>query len=174
MNTKILLSSIAMTLMMAATAAAQRADDAGRASKNGRAEGEIDGVSVVLEYGRPNAKGRDLWGGLVPYGKVWRTGADEASTITLSDDVEVNGEPLAAGTYALFTIPGENSWTVIFNKTAKQWGAFRYDEGEDALRVEVQPGSGEYIESMDFQIEGSQVVLRWGDMRVPIEIAGAG
>lgn len=172
MNTKILLSSMAMTLVLAATAAAQRGDDAGRASKNGRVEGEIDGVSVVLEYGRPNAKGRDLWGGLVPYGKVWRTGADEASTITLSDDVEVNGESLAAGTYAVFTIPGENSWTVIFNKTAKQWGAFRYDEGEDALRVEVQPGSGEHIESMDFEVDGSQVVLRWGEMRVPVEIAG--
>jgi hypothetical protein len=173
MNTKILLSSIAMTLMVVASAAGQREDDSGRASKNGRTEGEIDGVSVVVEYGRPNAKGRDLWGALVPYGKVWRTGADEASTISLSGDVEINGESLAAGTYAVFTIPSESSWTVIFNKTAKQWGAFRYDEGEDALRVDVQPGSGEYIESMDFQIDGSQVVLRWGDMRVPIEITGA-
>ena len=171
MNSKAVMSAFALALMVSGAAVAQRGDDSGRASKNGKTEGTIDGVGIVLEYGRPNAKGRDLWGGLVPYGKVWRTGADEATTIEISEPAMVEGEELAAGKYALFTIPGEEGWTVIFNSTAKQWGAFRYDEGQDALRVDVQATSGEHVESMDFVIEGSQVVLRWGEMRVPFEVA---
>ena len=152
---------------------AERGDDSDRVSKNGKTEGTIDGVQVTLEYGRPNVKGRTIWGELVPYGKVWRTGANEASTITFSDDVTIEGEPLAAGTYGLFTLPGEESWVVIFNKTAAQWGAFNYESGEDALRVEVAPGMGEQVESMDFVIEGSQVVLRWEKLTVGFEVAKA-
>ena len=128
----------ATTLLMAAgvlvagMAAAQRGDDAERASKNGSTECEIDGVGIVVDYGRPSVKDRNVWGGLVPYGEVWRTGADEATTVTLAADAMVEGESLAVGTYSLFTIPGEGEWTVIFNKTAKQWGAFRYDDGSPA------------------------------------------
>ena len=175
MNTSRSLSLFLLTtgVLIAGAALAQRGDDADRASKNGRTEGEIAGVGVVLEYGRPNVKGREIWGGLVPYDQVWRTGADEATTITLSADAMVEGEPLAAGTYALFTIPGEDEWTVIFNKTAKQWGAFRYDEGEDALRVTVTPASGEHVEAMDFTIEGDAVVLLWAELRLPVTISAS-
>ena len=155
-------------------AAAERGDDAERASKNGKTTGTIDGVGVTLEYGRPNVKGREIWGGLVPYDQVWRTGANEATTISFDKDVVVDGKPLAAGTYGLFTIPTRTDWTVIFNKTADQWGAFDYDENEDALRIKVAPTEHDMVETMDFVIEGDQVVLRWVKLAVPFTVKAAG
>lgn len=154
-------------------AVAQRGDDAERASKNGKTEGSIEGVGVILEYGRPNVKGREIWGGLVPYDKVWRTGANEATTFSIDKDVMVEGEELAAGTYGLFTIPGESEWVVIFNKVPDQWGAMKYDEGEDALRVTVTPEEAEFVESMEFAVEDADVVLRWENLAVPVTISVA-
>ena len=151
---------------------AERGDDVGRVSKNGKVEGTIDGVEVTLEYGRPSVKGRKVWGGLVPYGEVWRTGADEATTITFSSDVEIGGEKLAAGTYGLFTLPGEQEWVIIFNKVAEQWGAFGYDSSQDSLRVTTTVGSAEHKEQMAFTVEGSSVVLRWEKLAVPFEVKG--
>lgn len=156
------------------SALAQRGDDASRVSKNGKAMGTIDGVSVSIEYGRPQVKGRKIWGGLVPYGEVWRTGADEATTITFDKNVKIEGQTLVAGTYSLFTLPGEEHWQVIFNKVASQWGAFRYDQDEDVLRVQVTPETGDHVEEMDFSIEGNSVVLHWEKLRVPFEVSAAG
>lgn len=167
---RILITTLALAAITIPLAA-QRGDDADRASKNGRTEGEIDGVGVVVEYGRPNVKGREIWGALVPYGQVWRTGANEATTIEFSADVTIEGSPLPAGKYALFTIPGESEWTVIFNKTHQQWGAFRHDANEDALRVTVTPGSCEFVESMDFVIDGSAVTVRWAETAVSFNVA---
>ncbi|MDX1429704.1 MAG: DUF2911 domain-containing protein [Rhodothermales bacterium] len=154
-----------------ADAFAQRGDDSERASKNGKTEAEIDGVNVVLEYGRPNVKGRQVWGDLVPFGEVWRTGANEATTISFDKPVTIEGEPLDAGTYGLFTIPGEEEWVFIFNNTAEQWGAFNYDSEQDALRVTVSPESGEHVESMDFVADGSMIKLRWLEKVVPFTVA---
>lgn len=153
--------------------AAERGDDSNRKSKNGKTEGSIDGVSIVLEFGQPKVKERTLWGDLVPYGKVWRTGADEATKVTFGSDVAVEGKNLAAGTYSLFTIPEESGWTVIFNKAADQWGAYSYDAGMDALRVEVKARQAEHAEEMDFVIEGSEIVLRWGATAVPVTVSKA-
>jgi hypothetical protein len=167
----LLIVALSITLVM--PAAAQRGDDTNRKSKNGKVAGTIEGVDVTLEYGRPMVKGRVIWGELVPYEKIWRTGADEATTITFSKDVTVEGKALAAGTYSLFTIPGKAEWTIIFNKTAKQWGAFRYDEAQDALRVKVKPEMAEHMEEMTFQIEGNKVVLRWEKLSIPFVIGAA-
>lgn len=152
---------------------AERGDDADRVSKNGKTEGNIGGVEITLEYGRPNVKNRTIWGELVPYDKVWRTGANEATTFTINKDVMVEGKELAAGTYGLFTIPGEGEWVVIFNKVANQWGSMKYDEAEDALRVTVEPEAAEFIESMEFVIEDSDVVLRWEKLAVPVTVSVA-
>ena len=168
-----LLLGAVLLAAIAVAALAERGDDSQRKSKNGKTAGTIDGVEVTLEFGRPNVKGRDIWGALVPYGQVWRTGADEATTISFSADVAIGGKTLAAGTYALFTIPGEDEWTFIFNKVAQQWGAFGYDQGQDALRVTAKPGSAEHVESMDFVIEGSSVVLRWAELAVGFEVDAA-
>lgn len=165
---------IAGLLIVSVTpAVAQRGDDTNRKSKNGKVEGTIDGVKVTLEYGRPMVRERKIWGGLVPFDKVWRTGADEATTFTIDKDVNVEGKKLAAGTYGLFTIPGETEWTIIFNKVAKQWGAFKYDSKEDVLRVKVKPMAAEHVEEMTFKIEGNKVMLCWEKLCVPFVISAA-
>lgn len=152
---------------------AQRGDDANRLSKNGKTQGTIDGVEITVEFGRPSVKERTIWGGLVPYDRVWRTGADEATTISLGSEASIEGQTLAAGTYSLFTIPGETAWTVVFNRVAEQWGAFNYDESQDALRVTVDSQSTDFVETLDFEIDDSHVVLRWADLAVPFEISAS-
>lgn len=152
-------------------ALAERGDDADRKSKNGKTEATIDGATVIIEYGRPKVRGRDVWGGIVPYDKVWRTGADEATTFTVDQDVMIEGKKLAAGTYSLFTVPGEESWEIVWNEVAEQWGAYEYDSGKDALRVEVTPhGLEEHVEEMDFIVDGSTVMLRWESLGVPFKV----
>ncbi len=94
---------------------------------------------VTLNYSRPNVKGRLIFGDLEPYGEVWRTGANNATNITFTDEVMMDGHPVPAGTYALFTIPGKIEWTVILNKTAKQWGAYNYKKEDDLFRFAVKP-----------------------------------
>jgi hypothetical protein len=120
-------------------------------------------------------KGRVIWGGLVPYDKVWRTGANEATAITFSTDVKVNGQPLPAGTYSFHTIPTQGDWTLIFNKKADQWGSYSYDEKEDALRVQVKTQPHEFTEWMEFSlpdiaVDKATVALDWEKLRVPFEI----
>ncbi|HVS03107.1 MAG TPA: DUF2911 domain-containing protein [Thermoanaerobaculia bacterium] len=157
-------------LAVALPLAAERGDDSKRKSKNGRLEATIDGVETVVEYGRPKVQGRTIWGGLVPYGQVWRTGADEATTVSFAAPVLVEGEELPAGTYALFTIPNEDAWTVIFHRQAKQWGAYKYDAAQDALRVEVTPEPAEATEELTFAAEDAGLVLRWAELAVPIGV----
>lgn len=150
--------------------AQERGDDADRKSKNGETTATIDGVDVKITYGRPKVRGRTIWGDLVPYDAVWRAGADEATTITFSGDVTIEGQPLPAGTYSLFTIPTQETWTVIFNKVANQWGAYDYDDSQDALRVQVQPTTGDHVEELTYSVEGNAVVLAWEELRVPFEV----
>jgi hypothetical protein len=165
-----LLTTLAL-LALASPLAAERGDDSKRKSKNGLAEGAIDGVEIAIAYGRPNVKGRSVWGGLVPYGKVLRTGADEATTISFSADVTVEGKALAAGTYALFTVPDEGTCEIVFNKVANQWGAFNYDAGQDALRVTVAPAESDFVETLTFDVGGGSVVLRWAELVVAFGVA---
>lgn len=147
-------------------------DKSTRKSPPRTAEGTIGSATVTVNYGSPSVRGRSIFGDLVPYGNVWRTGANEATTITFSEDVVVEGEPLDAGTYALFTIPGEKAWTVIFNQEAEQWGAYDYDEGMDALRVEVSPTSlEETAESLKFEVGADAVTLHWADIAVPFKVS---
>ncbi len=138
-------------------------------------------TTASVAYGRPSARGRALFGtgGIVPDGQVWRAGADEATTITVTTDVRVEGEALAAGTYSLFAIPegGATAWTVIFNRTARQWGAFQYDAGQDALRVRVTgeriaPALDRLSIGFDAPTDTSAVLtFAWGDVRVPVRLA---
>lgn len=93
---------------------------------------------VILSYSRPNIKGRKVFGNLVPFGTVWRTGANSATTLTFTDDVTIGDQKVPAGKYGLFTIPGENEWTIIISKTDKQWGAYAYKEADDLLRIKVK------------------------------------
>ncbi len=135
----------------------------------------INGVDVVINYGSPSVKGREIWGGLVPYGKVWRTGANEATSIEFSDNVTINGQPLPAGKYGLFTLPNEGEVTVIFNQVSEMWGSGDYDETKDALRVNVTPRpTAESAEAMDFVVEGNDIILHWEKLAVPFTVAPQG
>ncbi|WP_211229738.1 DUF2911 domain-containing protein [Olivibacter sitiensis] len=100
-------------------------------------EQELGISKVSLHYARPNMKGRKIFGALIPYDQVWRTGANNATTITFHDEVALDGKKVPAGTYALFTIPRKTEWTIILNKNSKQWGAYTYDEKDDLLRFNV-------------------------------------
>src|SRR5437879_11124393 len=96
-------------------------------------------TDITIKYHRPLVNGRKIWGGLVPYGKVWRAGANENTTIEFSDPVSVEGQPLAKGEYGLHMIPNPDSWTETFSKTNTAWGSYSYNQDEDALRVNVKP-----------------------------------
>lgn len=138
---------------------------------------QVVGVSTVsVKYSRPGVKGREIFGGLVPWGEVWRTGANEATLFEISDAAEINGKKLAAGKYALFTIPRKDSWTLIFSRHAEQWGSSDYKEGEDALRIEVKPqaiASQERFEIRFLEADenSATVELRWDTVLVPFTVA---
>lgn len=138
---------------------------------------QVVGVTeVALTYSSPAVKGRVVWGDLVPYDEVWRTGANSATEISFSTAVQVAGNPVKAGKYALFTIPGRDSWTVILNSNEGQWGSTNYKKELDVVRFTVRPGMGERLqERMNFAIEltgedRAEVVLRWEKMRVSFGI----
>src|SRR5690606_24616948 len=130
------------------------------------------GTVVTINYAQPSVKGRTIGNEIAPYGKVWRTGANAATQFEVSKDVTINGKSLKAGKYALFTIPGTKEWTIIFNKTWDQWGAYKYDEKEDALRITVKAGkSKSFTEKMTFTIAKSgDVNLLWGDVQVGFKV----
>ena len=113
-------------------------------------------------------KGRKIFGALVPFGDVWRTGANEATTFTTSKDLVVGGKNLKAGTYSLFSIPSEKgNWTVIFNKTVKQWGAYDYKAADDVLRIEAKTSKADKMhERMTFNIEKKNIELLWDNLEV--------
>jgi hypothetical protein len=132
-------------------------------------------TDITINYNRPGVKGRPIWGALVPYDKVWRTGANEATTIQFSDDVWINGQKLAKGLYSLHTVPSAGDWTVIFNSVAEQWGSYSYDEKKDALRVKVTPQTAEHREWLTFEIpemttDTAKVVMRWEKIAVPFTV----
>ncbi|MCS7018176.1 MAG: DUF2911 domain-containing protein [Cytophagales bacterium] len=133
---------------------------------------KIGETLVTIHYSQPSVRGRKIWGELVPYGKVWRTGANKATTFEVSQDVTIEGKKLPKGKYALFTIPGEKEWTIIFNSKHDQWGAYDYKESEDVLRVKVKPATAdEHFEAMTFDINKEGIVsLLWEKMRVSFQV----
>lgn len=135
----------------------------------------IGTTQLTITYSRPSVKGRTIWGELVPFGQVWRTGANEATTFSASDDVTVNGSPLPAGTYSLATIPGKSDWTIIFNKEKDLWGTYQYKPERDALRVTVKAAEAPFTESLEFSFpmvtaDSATVVLRWERLAIPFTV----
>src|ERR1700722_6655626 len=133
-------------------------------------------TDVTIKYHRPLAGDRKVWGDLVPYGKVWRAGANINTTITFSDPVTIEGKPLDAGTYGLHMIPNADDWTVIFSKNSTSWGAFTYDQAEDALRVNVKPKAADMHNALTYDFDQLQpdsavVVLEWEKVAVPFKVS---
>ena len=135
------------------------------------------GVSTItIKYSRPLVNNRKIWDGLVPYGKVWRTGANTNTTISFSDPVTIEGKPLDRGTYGLHTIPNADEWTIVFSKNSTSWGSFTYDQTEDALRVKVKTKPGEMHNALTFEFDELQpdsttVELKWEKIEVPFKVA---
>jgi len=138
-------------------------------------------TDVTISYSCPGVKKRKIWGDLVPYNKVWRAGANEATKITFSKDVFINGKKFPAGSYSFFIISSENKdWTIIFNKVADQWGAFEYNEAEDFARFKVKPVSSNYHEWLSYTFDNmivnqkgknsAEVNLNWDKVRIPFTI----
>jgi hypothetical protein len=160
-------------LAIASFAAAQL--DLPRPSPKATVSQVVGLTDVTIAYCRPGVKGRPIWGALVPYDQVWRTGANEATTITFSTDVTVDGQPLAAGTYGLFTLPGKESWAFVFNKGATQWGAYEYKQADDVLRVQAKPREVPFTERMTFSFpntteSSTEVELAWEKLAVAFTV----
>lgn len=151
--------------------------DLPRASQHAQVLQRIGVTNITINYHRPLVGGRKIWGkgNLVPYGDVWRAGANENTIITFSDPVTVEGQPLAAGTYGLHMIPGESEWAIIFSKTASAWGSFTYKKDEDALRVTVKPQTGEFHEALTYDFDdpkpsSATITMRWEKVAVPFKV----
>lgn len=136
-----------------------------------RTTGAIGDVKVVIGYGSPAVKNRQIWGSLVPYDEVWRTGANEATNIEFSKNVLVEGKPLPAGKYSFFTIPNEDEWTLIFNGVWDQWGAYDYDASKDVLRIAVKPAAApEFAERLDYLVEPDGIAVVWEKLKVKFTV----
>jgi Protein of unknown function (DUF2911) len=132
-------------------------------------------TDITIKYSRPGVKGRQIWGGLVPFDQIWRTGANEATTIEFSDEVHIGGQKLPKGKYAFFTIPGRDEWTLVFNSQADQWGAFNHDKTKDALSIKSRPEKAEFREWMEFEIpemttDTAKILVRWENIAVPFTV----
>ncbi|HQR44400.1 MAG TPA: DUF2911 domain-containing protein [Thermoanaerobaculia bacterium] len=174
MKKPMFLALVAAALAAAAPLAAQF--EAPMPSPKATVTQRIGATDFSVSYSRPGVKGRVIWGGLVPYDKPWRTGANRATTIASSDEFEVEGKKLPAGTYSIVTIPGKESWTVAFNRDLDLWFKTDYDEKKDALRVTVKPETlPEAVESFTIVFrnvtnDGADLSFIWEKLRVPVKI----
>ena len=140
------------------------------------ATGKVKGATITITYSSPGVKGRKIWGDLVPYDKVWRAGANQATIFQTDKDIKLGGKKLAAGKYSLYAIPGENEWTIIINSATGQWGITRSgetteDPAKDVLRVKVKPEKAkEFSERMTYVIDNKGFALVWENLRVPVSI----
>jgi hypothetical protein len=147
-----------------------------RASQNAGVTQTLGTTELAVKYCRPGVKGRAIWGALVPYDQPWRTGANEVTTFSTSDTLQVEGQTLPAGTYGIVTIPTATTWTVVFSNQKDMWGAYTYDPKQDQLRVTVTPQPAEMVEWMQFTIDvtapnAAELALRWEKLRVPVRLS---
>jgi hypothetical protein len=166
---------LTLALAVASSAFAQQQIRAPRPSPSASLTQTVGVTDITVKYSRPGVKGRAIWGALVPYDKVWRAGANEATTITFSDDVWIEGQKLAKGTYSFHATPGQNQWTLHFNSVADQWGSYSYDAAKDVVTVKVTPQSAPHQEWMGFEVQDmttdtAKVVLRWEKIAVPFTV----
>jgi len=176
-NFNILLSLVILAFVFSSIESYSQKKEEVRISPKATVKQTVGFTNVTIEYGRPGVKGRTIWGNLVPYNAVWRAGANEATKITFAADVKINGKKLKAGSYGFFAIPTEKKWTLIFNKIADQWGAFEYNDVEDALRIEVTPEKENncWQEWLAYTITKTSdktaiVRLEWEKMKVPFTV----
>ncbi|RZL30944.1 MAG: DUF2911 domain-containing protein [Pedobacter sp.] len=170
---KTMFKSIALLFTAITISASAMAQDAQpKPSPAATVTGKIKAATITINYSSPAVKGRKIWGGLEAYDKVWRAGANEATTFETDKDIMVQGKALPAGKYSFFLIPKESgTWTAIFNKEPKQWGAYKYEEGKDALRVDVKTKALKATqERLVYKITKTGFSLDWDKISVPVAI----
>jgi hypothetical protein len=171
-------SAIACSLMLASSVLAADASkvEFPQASPACTIKQHVGLTDIEVDYSRPSVKGRQIFGGLVPYGQVWRTGANQATKVIFSTPVKLNGTEIPAGTYALMTIPGKDEWTIIINKGSEQWGAYKYDEKADVARIKATPITADksieslVIEFNKIQDDSSEMHIAWDKTVVPVKV----
>jgi len=147
-----------------------------QASPPATATGKVNGATITINYSSPGVKGRQIWGALVPYDKVWRAGANAATIFETDKDIKVEGKELKAGKYSLYAIPGEKEWTMIFNSQTGQWGikndgSTTEDPAKDALRIMVKPQKAKAMqERLQYVIDKNGFALVWENVSVPVSI----
>jgi hypothetical protein len=167
MKTKLTLKAALLVVMaFLFTGVANAQDKKPPASPRDSVSAKIGEATITINYGSPSVRGRKIWGDLVPYDTVWRTGANAATVFTTTKDIWVQGKKLPAGTYGFFAIPTKKSWTLIFNSVANQWGAFKYDASKDVLRVTVKPKPNTMHERLLYSIDTNSFSLAWEDLKV--------
>ena len=170
---------LAFLVVAAASQVNAQEDKSKRPSPPATATATTGDLTITIDYSSPGVKDREVLGNLIPNGKIWRLGANEATTFEVNKDVMVAGERLPAGKYSMFSLQDGGDWTIIFNKVAEQWGAYKYDQSQDALRVEVSPGaSDEFVERMAFNVKETKageadVVFNWENIEVIFGVAAA-
>lgn len=153
-----------------------QADKSKRASPPATATGKVGDATITIDYSSPSVKGRKIWGDLVPYDKVWRAGANEATLFTTDKDIKVEGKSLPAGKYSLYAIPGEKEWTFILNSQTGQWGikmngSTSEDPAKDVIRVTVKPGKAKsFTEHLTYTVDKKGFALVWENLEVPVSI----
>lgn len=163
-------------IFLAMLSFAQNRDTKVRLSPKAEVMQVVGLTEVRINYSRPAVKNREIWGKLVPYNSVWRAGANEATKFSFSSDVIIEGKLLKEGSYSFFVIPAKTEWTLIFNKVADQWGAFQYNEAEDALRIKVKPKkSAHFYEWLTYEINklgdySSTISLSWERLKVECKV----
>jgi hypothetical protein len=169
---KSILKPITLLFTICLTLNAMAQDAKPKPSPAATVTGQIKKATITINYSSPAVKGRQIWGGLEPFDKVWRAGANDATTFETNKDIKVQGKVLPAGKYSFFLIPKANGiWTAIFNKEAKQWGAFKYKETEDQLRVEVKTKALKATqERLVYKINKNGFALEWDKISVPVMI----
>jgi hypothetical protein len=176
MRTPILVGTTLVVALTASEATAQQGLKQPDPSPAAGVSQTVGLTEIKVSYHRPGVNGRKIWGDLVPFGEVWRAGANENTTVTFSSPVKIGGKTLAAGSYGLHTIPTAKDWTIIFSKMATAWGSFTYDPKEDALRTTVTPQPGEgFEERLSYEFDNPSdtstlLTLRWEKIKVPIKI----
>jgi hypothetical protein len=176
-----LLMIAVVTALAASVAFAQHNAEAKKpASPPAKAEANIGGKKVEINYAAPSMRGRKIYGGLVPYGQVWRTGANAATTLTTEGDLEIGGTRVPAGTYTLFTLPTEGGWQLIISKRLKDangkpaWGAYEYDQGQDLARINMQTEKlSQPVETFTISIDNGKLNLDWENTRASVDIKPA-
>ena len=147
-----------------------------QASPAATASGKVGEANITIKYSSPSVKGRQIWGGLVPYNKVWRTGANLATVLETDKDIKIEGKALPAGKYSVYAIPGEKEWIIIINSQTGQWGITRAgetteDPAKDVLRVTVKPKKSDSAnERLLYTINNKGFVLSWENLDVPVSI----